>query len=306
MPGSSSHRWAPRRSRGGEAALFVAAGLCLLAIAAAVAAATLEPGRSMVGLAVAAVLLGLAGAGLGVWGFGYRQLSYLLAGEGLEIRWLGESLVVPYAAIDGIYTGQRLLDQRLPRPPRWPGIYVGDGRVRGLGRLHFFTTSPDPGALTVVTWESGGVVVSARSPQDFRTALIDRVTQVTESGPGVTACARRAARAAPWTALRDRWFWSMLAAGLVLLLIGLALVSFGYASLPEQIPLRFDAVGRPTQIGARADLLHLPLIGLIGLVVNSLLGIWVHPRERLLARLLWVGAASMQAVLVVAIVRLLQ
>ena len=51
---------------------------------------------------------------------------------------------------------------------------------------------------------------------------------------------------------------------------------------------------------------HLPLIGLIGLVVNSLLGIWVHPRERLLARLLWVGAASMQAVLVVAVVRLLQ
>src|SRR5436309_2315228 len=65
LPGSSSHRWAPRRSRGGEAALFVAAGLCLLAIAAAVAAATLEPGRRMGGLAGAAVPPGPAGAGLG-------------------------------------------------------------------------------------------------------------------------------------------------------------------------------------------------------------------------------------------------
>src|SRR5207248_6522491 len=111
------------------------------------------------------------------WGFAYRRLAYILTGEGLEVRWLGECVVLPYTAIDGIYTGQRLMGNAVPNVPRWPGIYVGPGRVRGLGRLHFFTTTPDPAALTLVTSENGGVVVSARSPQDFRSALIDQVVE---------------------------------------------------------------------------------------------------------------------------------
>jgi Protein of unknown function (DUF1648)/Bacterial PH domain len=256
-----------------------------------------------------AAVLALTGLALCLLGLAYRRLVYLLTTDGLEISWLGESLVVPYAAIDGIYTGQRLVggDKGNPLPgfPRWPGIYVGPRRVRGIGRLHFFSTSPDPATLTVVTSEGGGVVVSARTPQDFRTALIDRVVQCGDTGES-PAYARRPAHAAPWTTLRDSWFPGSLAAGVVLLLVGVGVVALGYNSLPEQIPLRFDAVGRPSQIGPRSDLLHLPLIGLIGLVANWAVGVWIHPRERLLARLLWLGAAIMQAVLVVAIIRLLQ
>jgi uncharacterized protein DUF1648 len=278
----------------------------VLALAAAALTVTREPGASMVLLATLTMLLAIVGVGLLVWGYGYRHLTYVLAGDALEIRWLGASLILPYTAIDGIYTGQRLGDQPLPRAPRWPGIYVANRRVRGIGRLHFFTTSADPAALTVVTCESGGVVVSARGPQDFRTALIERVQQSGDTADAATGYARHPARAVPWTAVRDRWFASSVGAGLVLLLLGLIVVALGYGSLPDQIPLRFDAVGRPTQIGPRSDLLHLPLIGLIGLLANWLVGIGLHPREPVLARLLWVGAAIMQAVLVVAIVRLLQ
>jgi hypothetical protein len=261
----------------------------------------------MVLLALVASLLVLGGLAVAVWGLAYRRLAYVLTTDGLEIQWLGEGLIVPYTAIDGIYTGQRLVsgENPLARVPVWPGIHVGQTRVRGIGRLHFFTTSPDPGALTVVTFEGGGVVVSARTPQEFRTALIDRVVQGGETS-GPTSYARRPAHAAPWTTLRDAWFPGSLAAGVALLLVGLAVVALGYNNLPDQIPLRFDAVGRPTQIGPRSDLLHLPLIGLVGLLANWVLGVWIHARERLLARVLWAGAAIMQGVLVVAIVRLLQ
>jgi hypothetical protein len=149
------------------------------------------------------------------------------------------------------------------------------------------------------------VVVSARSPQDFRSALIQRVVDQGEKA-GPTTYVRRPLDEAPWSTVRDGWFPWTLAAGLLLLMVGFVIVVLGYNTRPEQIPLRFDAVGRPSQIGPRSDLLHLPLIGLIGLGANWALGVWLHPRERLLARVLWVGAAIMQAVLLVAIIRLLQ
>ena len=260
----------------------------------------------MVLMAALASALALVGLALAVWGVAYRRLAYVLGGEGLEIQWLGETFVAPYAAIDGIYTGQRLAsgENPLARRRRWPGMYVGHARVRGIGRLHFFTTSQDAGALTVITFEGGGAVVSARSPQEFRTALIDRVSRCPASG-GAAAYARPA-HTPPWTAVRDTWLPVCLVVSLLLLLVGLTVAALAYAGLPDQIALRFDASGHPTQVGPRGDLLHLPLIGLFAFVVNAVLGVWFHAREALLGRLLWVGAAVLQAVLLVAIVRLLQ
>jgi hypothetical protein len=259
----------------------------------------------MLALAILASLLALAGLAAAVWGIAYRRLAYVLATDGLEISWLGETFVTPYAAIDGIYTGQRLVsgENPLARLPRWPGVYVGHTRVRGIGRLHFFTTSQDAGALTVVTFQGGGAVVSARTPQDFRTALIERVSRSAETGAAAYA---RPASSAPWTAVRDMWLPVCLVVALALLLVDLAVVALAYPGLPDQIALRFDAAGRPSQIGPRGELLHLPLIGLLVLVANTAAGVWFHPREPLLARLLWVGSATLQAVLLVAIVRLLQ
>jgi hypothetical protein len=46
------------------------------------------------------------------------------------------------------------------------------------------------------------------------------------------------------------------------------------------------------------------LLGLLVLLVNGAIGVWLHPQERLLARLLWLGGAVLQAMLLVAVVRL--
>ncbi len=59
-------------------------------------------------------------------------------------------------------------------------------------------------------------------------------------------------------------------------------------------------------IGPPSDLLRLPLGGLIVLLLNLGLGIWAHPRERVVARMLWVGSALVQAILLIAVVRLVQ
>lgn len=297
--------WPARRSTGGDAALWVAIALGLLALAALALAATSEPGGVMVLWAIGALVLALLAAGLFVWALAYRQLAYTLTDPGLEIAWCGHSLRVPYAAIDGVYTGQRLVGSATPTVPVWPGIYVGRGRARGIGRLRFFATSPDPGALTLIMLEHSAVVVSARNPHDFRLALIERIQGLREAHGAITLTREPPTRA-PWSALFDTWFGACLAAGLALVLAMLAAIGLGFGALPSDIPIRFDASGDPSQIAPRADLLRLPFLGLLALMLDAALGVWVHPRDQLLARVLWLGGVVLQAVLLVAVVRLLQ
>ena len=59
--------------------------------------------------------------------------------------------------------------------------------------------------------------------------------------------------------------------------------------MPLDIPIRFDASGDPTQISPRTDLVRLPFIGLLLLLVDTGLGLRLHAREKLLARLGWVS-----------------
>jgi len=279
--------------------------LAILALAALGIAATREPGGSMLLWALGGLVLGGAAVAVGLWSLTYRRLAYSLAEQHLEIAWFGYRLGVPYAAIDGVYTGQRLVGNTTPTVPSWPGIYVGPGRARGVGRLRFFSTSPDPSALTLIMLERSGVVVSARNPHDFRTALIERI-QALSDAEASTALVSQAPTSAPWTAMFDRWLPVTVAIGLLLFLAMLAAIGIGFDALPLDIPIRFDASGDPTQIAPRTDLVRLPFLGLLLLAGNALLGIYLHARERLLARLLWATGAVLEAVLLVAVVRLLQ
>jgi hypothetical protein len=276
-----------------------------LALAAVVLGGSREPGAIMLGLCVLAAILAALGSALLVWSIGYQRLAYTLTDSALRINWLGRTVVVPYAAIQGIYTGQRLEGHSTPNMPQWPGISVGNARVRGIGRLRFFATSSDQSALTFITVEHGGVIVSARDPNAFRAALIERVEQSQDTGPNARTWQQTPPTTAPWTALADAWLPVCVLVGTLVLLLVLAVIALRFDSLPDQIALRFDASGRPNVIGSRADLLRLPFLGLICLVLNWVLGIWVHPREPLLARVLWLGATVVQVVLLVAVLRLL-
>jgi Bacterial PH domain len=295
--------WPARRSAGGDAAVLAACAALAVALGLLALAAVQQPGPTMLGIAVLAAAFGLAGAALLVWGLAYRRLIYTLTDTSLHVRWLGHTVILPYAAIDGIYTGQRLVGHAAPGVPRWPGIFVGPGRLRGVGRLRFFTTSPDPAALTLITLEHGGLVVSARNPHDFRTALIQRVQDLGEDAPVVGGWLDQPIPM--WSALTERWLLASVSAGVLLVLVVLALVALGLPNAGDIIPLHFDATGQPSQLGPKGDLLRLPALGLLLLVVNAALGIILHARDAVLARVLWVGGAVLQAALVVAVVRLL-
>jgi hypothetical protein len=255
-------------------------------------------------LCALAVVLAAIGIVLLFLGIGYTRLAYVLTDTALRIEWLGRTVVVPYHAIQGIYTGQRLSGHATPSIPNWPGISVGPSRVRGLGRLRFFATSTDQSMLTLVTVEHGGVVLSARDPHEFRAALIEHVEESQDTATDVRTWHQTPPTTAPWTALGDAWLPICATVGMLLLLVVLAVIVFRFDSLPDQIALHFDASGRPNDMAPKTDLLRLPLLGLTCLVVNWVLGVWLHPRERLLARLLWLGGAIVQVVLLMGVLRL--
>lgn len=256
----------------------------------------------MLVLCAIAALLSAGGALLVLWGFAYRRLAYALGESALRIEWFGRTLVLPYSAIQGIYAGQRLSGNSTPSVPCWPGINVGPRRVRGLGRLRFFATSSDQSQLTFVTVEHGGVVVSAQEPTAFQTALIERVEASPEDGDApARSWQEREPTSAPWTALADIWLPVCVGVGTLLLLAILAVISLRYDVLPDQVPLHFDVGGQPSQIAPKSDLLRLPWLALVCLGVNWALGILVHPRERILARLLWLSAVVVQPVLLIGV-----
>jgi hypothetical protein len=261
----------------------------------------------MLGLCVLAAVLGAAGAVLALWAFAYRRLAYALTESALRIGWLGRTLVLPYSAIQGIYTGQRLAGHAAARGLHWPGINVGSARVRGLGPLRFFATSTDQSQLTLITLEHGGVIVCARDPTEFQTELIGHVERYEDSAAvehESSTWSEREPTTVPWTALADRWLPVCVGLGTFALLAVLAAICLPYESLPDELPLHFDASGVTSQIGPKSDLLHLPLLGLLCLAVNWSLGIVVHQRERVLGRLLWLGAITVQVVLLVGVLRL--
>jgi hypothetical protein len=290
--------WPVRRSLGGDAALWVAGGLLFLALAAVFLGGSREPGLSMLLLCALAVVLAAAGIALFVLALGYQRLAYALTDAELRIDWLGRTVVVPYQAIQGIYTGQRLKGHAAPSIPNWPGINIGPARVRGLGRLRFLATSTDQSMLTLVTVDHGGVIVSAREPNEFRSALIELVEDSQEGPEEARTWYQMAPTRAPWTALADFWLPVCAAIGMALVLVVLAVIAIKFDALPEQVALHFDASG------LKSDLPRLPLLGVAVLVVNWLLGIWLHARERLLARLLWLGGAIVQLVLLMGVLRL--
>jgi hypothetical protein len=281
------------------------AGIVLVgALAALGLGASRAPGPSMLLLCSLGVVLTAAGLVLLTWAVGYRRLAYALTDTALRIDWLGQTIVVPYAAIQGIYTGQRLSGHAVPSVPRWPGISVGAARVRGLGRLRFFATSTDQSDLTFITVEHGGVIVSARDPNEFRAALIDHVENSLDTGHEPATWQQTPPTTAPWTAVADTWLPICAALGALVLLGVLSVIALKFDGLPDQLVVHFDANGGPNDIAPRSDLLRLPFLGLVCLNANWVLGLVVHPRERLLARLFWLGGVVVQVVLLIGVLRL--
>lgn len=235
----------------------------------------------MILLLVGAVLL------LSYWLVGLVRSGYTLDRNALTIIWGASEQVIPTSEIERVVLGDELEGRVRFLGIRWPGHWVGYGRVEELGPVLFYASEPPRRQIFVVT-EGLAYGISPDDREGFLRTLQSRLAM----GPTqIVEAISRGAAFLRWDIWRD-WL------GLILIGIGflavLALFGFlcaRFPSLPRLLPLHFDSAGDPDRLGSRGQIFFLPLIGLIVLLVNGGIGVVLYRRERVGAYLLWAGAS---------------
>jgi hypothetical protein len=229
---------------------------------------------------------------------GCLTLRYHLDRNGLIIRWLGAQQSIPIRDIQRIVPGHPFDGTVVRRRGlHWPGHERGVGMVPGIGHTRFLATRPLRDQLLLVApGEAFGI-----SPQDPEAFLLAYEAR-RELGPN------RLLKRGLYRGTLLTWpLWTDSTAGVLLgvgIIINLALFGFlglRYPSLDLQLPLHFNSLGVVDRIGTRIELFTLPIIGLIILLTNTVLGIILYQRERAGSYLLWGSAAAVQALFWLAI-----
>ncbi|MFQ5610525.1 MAG: PH domain-containing protein [Anaerolineae bacterium] len=256
---------------------------------------SVSPRAFWLGLAFLASLLG--GAVLLYWTIAAFRLRYRLNRNGLVIRWGAGWQRVPMERIRAVMPGSEAARAvRRFRGLHIPGLRAGQGDVAGLGPARFFAVAPMSQSVVVKTDRRAYVI----SPAEI-SAFIDAWQRRAPLGTTQTwpeAFERPGFWGSPlW---QDSWTWGLVGAATALFAALAGFVFHRYQALPQSLPVHFDALGQADRIANKQVMLFLLLVGGSLLLFNSLLGAYLHRRERLGAYLLWGLGGAVQAGLFIA------
>jgi hypothetical protein len=260
-------------------------------------------GTFVAGLAVL-FSLGLLGL-MAYWLYGLFLSRYLLDRNEMVIQWGAVQQVIPMGQVQLVFTGEEVEGSIRFIGGQWPGHCVGFGEVPIPGEeptpALFYATVPPRQQIYVAT---PGLVygISPAQRGDFLESLLKRMemgpTQVVEqssSRPGFLS----------WSIWRDRLALGLLGVGILAVVALIGLLASMYPTLPLLIPLHFDATGIPDRFGPRVQVFITPLIGLLTLLFNGVLGGFAYRRERMISYLLWGGAVLVQVLVWTAVIGIL-
>ncbi len=247
-------------------------------------------GSFVVGLVVLASLPLLVA--IGYYTLNGLSLRYHLDRNGVTIRWIGTEQIIPLDAVRQIVPGEQLLSAGMRRRGvHWPGLEWGEGLVPGVGRVRFLATRPLAEQLLLLT-PGATFAISPRDPDGFLRGLAARRAL----GPNrILESETRHASWYDWPLRTDQTAWTLLGAALAINLGLFGYLAARFPGLDLQLPLHFNNLGMADRIGIKVELFTLPIIGLIILGTNLILGLLLYRRERAGSYLLWGAAAAAQA-----------
>jgi hypothetical protein len=222
----------------------------------------------------------------------WLTLRYHLDRNGVIVRWFGTEQIIPIRDIQRIVAGREFGGTVVRRRGlRWPGHERGDGMVPGIGRTRFLATRPLEEQLVLVT-PGRAYGVSPDDPEGFLSAFESRQAL----GPNrlLEQMVRRASWLT-WPLWTDQTAWVLFGAAAVVNLGLFGYLCLRFPGLDFQLPLHFNELGQADRIGTKMELFALPIIGLIILGTNLILGLILYRRERAGSYLLWGAAAAVQA-----------
>ena len=219
-------------------------------------------------------------------------LVYHVDRNGVIVRWAGTEQLIPIRDIQRIVPGAQLGKPIVRRRGlRWPGHERGVGQVPGIGRTRFLATRPLDEQLLLIA-PGLAIGISPRDANGFQHAFQAR----RELGPNrLLEAETRPAGWSTWRLWRDETAWVLLGAAAVINLGLFGYLATRYPNLDAQLPLHFTSMGQADRIGPKLELFDLPIIGLIILGTNLILGLILYKRERAGSYLLWGSAATAQA-----------
>ncbi len=184
---------------------------------------------------------------------------------------------------------------------RWPGYYFNLGYFAPLGLVRFYATAPFARTVLIRTHDLTYAITPTDAPRFLTELKLRRnlgATEQLEEG--------RQAGAFLAHPLWHDWVGRAL---IVLGVLGnLALFLYllwNFQDFPLNVQIHFDKFGAPDRIDQKGGLMWLPLIGLVAVVVNSVLGAWVQHRDKVPAYLLYIAAIVVQLLIALALAGIL-
>ena len=223
--------------------------------------------------------------------FGAVTLRYHLDRNGVAVRWAGNERIIPIRDIQRIVPGNDVESAIVHRRGvRWPGHQRGEGMVPTIGRTRFLATRPLAEQLLLVM-PGLAVAISPLDVDGFLAAFEAR----RKLGPNrMLEQELRQARWLSWPLWGDRNARVLLGVAAILNAGLFGYVSARFPTLDPQLPLHFNRLGFADRIGTKVELFALPIIALIILGTNLVLGLLLYRRERAGSYLLWGAAAAAQ------------
>ena len=225
------------------------------------------------------------------------RLRYTVDRNQLVIVTAAAEQIVPMERIERVIdAGAAPLRVRL-QSLVWPGCFFGQGVVPGVGVTLFFAADPLRSQLVIVT-PSLAYGISAPDRETFG-EVFGACQQL-----GPSAEVEQVSVPAPWTRWpiwHDRVAQGVLLGSTVLCALLFGILCFRYPSLPNLLPMHYDAARQVDRVAPRSEAFVLPVIALIIWAANNLGGILFYRRQRMLSYLAWSGALVVQVFFVLAL-----
>lgn len=282
--------------------VIVGGGLAVWAALVAGLAARIAIGapvdwRTLIAWVVAGGMLLLALA-FANWTYSVASMAYTIDDEALSITWGWRRVVIPIATIQRMIPGRNLEEPRI-EGLNWWGCHVGHAEVQRVGYTMVYSTHSAPEEILYVVTSEGSYALTVLDQAEFAREIQTRALAGPPEDIPQRAVAMGLGAMPIW---RDRQALLTAAFGAITCIVLAAYVVVRYPGLPDVVQLEFPNLGGVARFSDKSELLRIAYLGAGILVVNTLVGVTIHARERAAGLWLMASGGLLQLVLLAAAV----
>lgn len=251
---------------------------------------------------LAAAVLAVVALAFFHWTYSLATLSYIVTRDSLVITWGFRRVVIPVENIQRMVPG-RTVDHPHVDGVNWWGCHIGLADVRRIGYTLFYSTHSADDELLYVVTDGEAYALTVIDQAAFAEAIQARAAL----GPLDYSMHRAVA-----TGMAALPFWRDHVAVIAASVAGVACAALAgyvfatYPGLPNVVQIAYPDLGGIVRVGDKSEFLRITQIGFGILLLNVVLGVLVHSRERAAGLWLLGSAAILQGILLVAAVAAFQ